>query len=150
MPNRLKTLKLMEKNTDILTVKMFKIGEPSSAGIIWTKEAVEQMINKFNENKLQHVQHGELSATRLVSSPMFHDNISHITESINVYESNVYVTVKLINTKAAEEVRRLMALKMPLHIQPRTYGVTETDEDSNRRITAITKVVSFDVILNNQ
>lgn len=135
----------MEKNTDILTVKMFKIGEPSSAGIIWTKEAVEQMITKFNESRLSSSNYGVLADSEEYTFAVDLSKITHSTEAITLHEDSVFATIRLLDTPHGINVKKLME-HSALQVQPRAFGTVTFDDNGNKVVEEVSSICSFNIV----
>lgn len=135
----------MKTDKDILTVKMFKLGEPSSAGIIWTKEAAEQMITKFNESRLSGESYDIMvdSAEDQIVNDL--SNVSHSTEAITLHEDSVFATIRLLDTPRGTEVKNLME-HLALQVQSRAFGTVTFDDNGNKVVEELSSICSFNIV----
>lgn len=142
-----------------LTVNVLKLGTPSKTGRIYTKEVIEEAIQKFNENKTKF---GVLGQDGIGQAQPYINlgEISHKVENLRIEEDYVKADIEPLDTPYGKTLQTLlentklaMAPRMLLDIQEQkdSEGNTIINEDGNpKTYIASAEIISVDIVQNNQ
>lgn len=128
-----------------ITVPLLKIGEKNLNDRIYTEEAVNKMIDQFNEKRNAYgVFFGQMGFPEDMEIHFQH--ITHDVERIWVEDNTLYGEIKLLDTPKGNDIKNIMS-EMDRAIVFRARSIGSVNEDGTVNIE---KLISFDAIPKDQ
>jgi hypothetical protein len=120
--------------------------DQSINNVVYTKDSFVNSIDAYKNLVNTHGSYGELAITTnacLCCNSLHISNISHVVKYIELNESGIYGTLKILNTTSGSTIKELLLNNVMICITPRFIGTT----DPITKLTTVEKIISFDVTL---
>lgn len=111
-----------------IKVQLMKVGVPSATGRIYSKDAMEDAINKFNESQIKG---GTLGQVGDLSHPVDLRDLSHVFENVRIEDDKVVGDMKILDTPQGQNVKALLESNIKLALAPRLQIDEQEKVDEN-------------------